>query len=564
MGNTLVQWRAAIGSFCGGGSLRRAAARCGSDDVDYSAADVRDPPGEPVPAFSTSRLPWKVSALGLLLICLSLLCHGKLLLISGVESNPGPVIIDDSAIADTERDILAGLCAQAPDTEVRDVLRLYPLDAQLGEHKKPFKRSGITKPKLVKTMDYLKCPGMEDYKVDTVIDNLVIAIQALLPDKCSFCDKTYVVEFGEKVLLSCVFCGQGAHSDCVAEKCGLTAEDVPDLTPEKVHQMIFPCDIPGLTYTCNACIHKIPSKDAGKLKAAVAAAVPAAANGGALPPIAEAPEAEGVPDEPAAASANEDAQVVADPVLLTRMPRKSGDRRPSQDTPQICQHYKKGSCRFGRKGTDCPHDHPRPCRRLLNHGTNPTRGCLKGDACDGFHPDMCNASLTTGECLDKSCKKPHVRGARRHPKPAKTNKTTTPKPARDRATCQASRDKLECLNVKCKALHLPGTRRSNTKRDLNQAAPSAPDSDSVTVSPPSAPPPSAPQVDFLGLLTAMKSEIMGALDVKLQSMQQPPPQQYQRPLPQQYQLQWGMPPYRHAVPMPQTVLGPQAAVQATV
>ena len=61
--------------------------------------------------------------LSLLLVCVEALCHGRLLLMAGVESNPGPITMDDTR--ENREKILAELCINAPTKDVRDTIRLY-------------------------------------------------------------------------------------------------------------------------------------------------------------------------------------------------------------------------------------------------------------------------------------------------------------------------------------------------------------------------------------------------------------------------------------------------------
>ena len=67
----------------------------------------------------------------------------------------------------------------------------------------------------------------------------------------------------------------------------------------------------------------------------------------------------------------------------------------------------RGKCRHGIKGTGCKFLHPKPCPKLMKHGTRANGGCAKGKNCTDFHPKM---SLTKGECFDPSCELKHVKG----------------------------------------------------------------------------------------------------------------------------------------------------------
>ena len=645
MGVSTEQWRAAIGRFVGRSAalLTRHPAESWINvpdaDPAWSHEDHHHPP--------SLTLSGKACALGLLLMTISAICHGDLLLMSGVESNPGPPkrqpldpavkearenilaglcakatdtgvrdilqlykvdmttgelkstftnkarkdplvkvmaylgvpgmdsykkdaivenliakvqglfqdegqvchttrapeerVVLDPAVKEARENVLAGLCAKATDTEVRDILRLYKVEMTTGELKSTFKNKARKDP-LVKVLAYLGVPGMESYKKDAVVDNLITKVQGLFPDECQVCKTSYVLEHGEKPLLECVFCGQGAHSLCIAQLCGFVEADLQTLTAETIQDAINPCKIPGQPWVCGACYPKhIPSKDAGKRKdeKKKEAAAAVLAMSGAMPPIPEADE-EVVAEEvgiPPPNAAGVDA--VNAEIRPPRVHRKSGDThiKPGGADKPICRHYKKGNCRFGRVGKDCPNSHPRPCRRLLSHGTHPTRGCTKGDTCEQFHPVMCESSLK-GKCSQADCKKPHVRGTRNS---SITTQGEQKQQNVGRRQCQDSVSKKECMNAKCKKEHLPGTKRTNTKRDLAETPTPGDKGDGSSAVAASAAQNNS-QVDFLGLLQAMKSEIMGAIDEKLKSHPTPvyqttkmPPQflnNYQSAVPQ--------------------------------
>ena len=58
-------------------------------------------------------------------------------------------------------------------------------------------------------------------------------------------------------------------------------------------------------------------------------------------------------------------------------------------------------------------DHPKPCRKLLQHGTRHPRGCNLGQRCENFHPKMCSSSVSKGECFSQDCPLYHVKGTKR-------------------------------------------------------------------------------------------------------------------------------------------------------
>ena len=75
---------------------------------------------------------------------------------------------------------------------------------------------------------------------------------------------------------------------------------------------------------------------------------------------------------------------------------------------RVCRYYKKGSCKFGRRGTGCNYDHPQICVRFQRNGDN-INGCRKGNKCDRFHPHTCKYTSDGKHCGDDRCKRLHIR-----------------------------------------------------------------------------------------------------------------------------------------------------------
>ena len=71
-------------------------------------------------------------------------------------------------------------------------------------------------------------------------------------------------------------------------------------------------------------------------------------------------------------------------------------------------------CRYGLVGRGCKYIHPKPCSRLMEHGTKGKNGCKKGEKCHKFHPGICKHSLARHECFNNSCRYFHIKGTRRN------------------------------------------------------------------------------------------------------------------------------------------------------
>ena len=98
---------------------------------------------------------------------------------------------------DSER-ILASLCANAPDFEIRDCLRKYSCDYTLKRLKSVF--NSINKPILEKTASYLRI-NTSNLKKPDIIHLLICKIQNLLPDTCQICNESYVCEINDSPFL---------------------------------------------------------------------------------------------------------------------------------------------------------------------------------------------------------------------------------------------------------------------------------------------------------------------------------------------------------------------------
>ena len=117
---------------------------------------------------------------------ISFLCHAELLLISGVESYPGPTTqpadpttkaaaaaADLNKMGEAHQKVLDKLIASALDTDVASTLRLYDVTWSTSRIKSAFNRP--SKDILVKTMDYLNGPDQNVFVKKQIADNIVQA-----------------------------------------------------------------------------------------------------------------------------------------------------------------------------------------------------------------------------------------------------------------------------------------------------------------------------------------------------------------------------------------------------
>ena len=361
-------------------------------------------------------------------------CQKALLVRAGVETNPGPVAGIDTIdeYIKKQEDIIAELCSDAPNVEVRDCLRLYKPKNNGKQHKTQFAK--CKKEVIVETLEFLSETGQDQFNRTTCINNLICRIQNLLPDICNLCKSEYCVKRDEISLLSCEICGQGSQNPCIWDDCNVDSDGREAFDAKQAMEKLNPTGFPGLHYLCGACETTIiPNKEAGLLKRKSTAAADTANSQQQQPQqseiIAEEETTVEIEDTAIIEQLPQDDRESPSPVLPASE-EVNQDRIPSQiqsqpeSQPQlqsttakiICSFYRQGTCRFGNQGRGCPNEHPRPCKKLIQHGHKGPNGCILGKAkCDKFHPKMCHTSLTRGVCYETNCQLRHVMGTKREP-----------------------------------------------------------------------------------------------------------------------------------------------------
>ena len=294
---------------------------------------------------------------------------------------------------------------------------------------------------IIKTLDFLALTGQDQFIKPACINSLICRIQNLLPDKCNLCESEYCVKRDEISLLNCEICGQGSHNACILNLCGVKTEDQEAFDSKKAVEKLNPTGFSGLHYLCGACeANTIPDKEAGLLKRNSSVVTETERENGDTQQALSERLQERISEE--------ETGTEIESVTLTEQPLQSQDspapqnqvsqannevnqnqiqsQVQSQPQPQpqpqsqtgitVCPHYRKGTCRHGATGRGCPHEHPRPCKKLLQHGNKAPNGCTLGRAnCENFHPKMCHTSLTKGFCYDTNCQMRHVTGTKREP-----------------------------------------------------------------------------------------------------------------------------------------------------
>ena len=297
------------------------------------------------------------------------------------------------------REIIAELCVSAPDTTIRDCLRLY--NPVLPSKKiKPLLQK-IKKDDILKTLIYLGPNQTISEKIlkDNAIDMLIDRIKSLFPYICQICNEQYRIKREDEPFLCCEGCGQEVHRECYIEKLSEM-----NLIDNKGLPNLFFKSIPGFHYLCHICETNVIDSRISKMTLKV--------------PTITTDQSEIVRDR----------EQKSDRIDLN----DEHDEQEKKNT-LICKFYMKGNCQFGIKGRNCKYNHPKACKRLLQHGNKKPRGCNLGKKCQYFHPRMCANSIKFNKCLDQSCKYIHVKGTLRHEREER-NKN----PKNERLVCETA------------------------------------------------------------------------------------------------------------------------------
>ena len=282
------------------------------------------------------------------------------------------------------------------------------------QHKAEFNK--CNKPVLVSTLEYLKVPGQDAFTKPACINTVICRIQNLLPDICNICHKEYCVKLSETSLLTCEICCQGSHNECILHKMNVSEEDIDAFGQQEATARLNPTGLPGVHYLCGACESStIPDKEAGMLKRK------STVQNETRDDSQQTQRTEDEEPEEESTTSTEDhsrlqQQETQQPPDTASQSGQAEGTCNSPDSRKVCPFYRKGTCRHGLSGKGCPNEHPKPCKKLIQHGNKAPNGCTLGRAnCDKFHPKMCHSSITKGICFNKDCRLKHVNGTQRTP-----------------------------------------------------------------------------------------------------------------------------------------------------
>ena len=381
---------------------------------------------------------------------------------------------EDESEVNIWRNIIAELCSKAPDNSIRDCLRLYDPSKPTKNIRTIFK-SKCNIDILAKTLSFLGKEDYENQKKDVIVDALILRIKNFFPDICQLCGDTYCIKLEDTPFMACEACGQEVHKPCFIEKLNylnmLNKDGMPDLVFRLIPGMHYLCGTcekdtiidqhnivntdESLLFTQSTRNHngndninktsmeinhyvepnvieqeRNHNTEFMKRKKQLEKLMEIPME---IPSTSESPQGQQVHDWSQGDNSiinsiiNRENMYEENMYNTTKYSNGIRDRSEEDDPDdpkhshinrkylkdQICRFYKKGSCKFGRKGTECPYSHPKPCRKLMQHGNKAPRGCKEGSNCSDYHPRMCSNSITTGECYKSNCPYVHVKGTKR-------------------------------------------------------------------------------------------------------------------------------------------------------
>ena len=316
---------------------------------------------------------------------------------SGIERNPGPTSItkeDDDVIR-------AKLIDKYANQDTKDILAAYDSTHDWEQHVKQMTKLSVAK--LRSASIELKIADADKIKKDDLAKKIVKRIQFLLPEICMYCEEQYTISPDETPLVCCYVCNHGAHMECIQD----------ELRKINSSEDIF--KMKGVVWICAECDAAQDDQAPPQKKHSVKFKQPIAGESEEAP-VMVAAEDIGETDNSNGTNQNQPVQSRVEP------PR-------NEENIAVCIHYKQGRCMYGISGNGCKYRHPKPCKKLLNHGIRGTNGCENGNQCEFLHPRMCRNSLFKKACFNSQCKDRHVRGTW---KKVPGDGNTHPRPQNDR------------------------------------------------------------------------------------------------------------------------------------
>ena len=337
-----------------------------------------------------------------------------LLLCNDVETNPGPHT-DAGGFERSLCEGLAKLCRAAPTEMVRSVLSVWSPSKPGNEIRSTWSQGKrFLAPALKGTLAWLTNTKESEVKgtKHEVADQLLLALEALLPDICQICKEEYTVERGVVPSLCCTGCKQGFHQACYDRL------EIGDSLAELPGKFSWLCAVCAPNFTMTTIVGGRRGTDRPRLlhrkglAAAMTTPTPDPESGdsvGSAQPEQREPE-EQAPSNAATADISPTQPMPPPPPPLpqseaaTAGPVGGADGINTPNLERVCPSFMSGDCQYGisgKTGGQCPDRHPKRCPLFMRWGDRDERGC-SGTTCGMVHPTLCPYSLDL-RCLDRFC-----------------------------------------------------------------------------------------------------------------------------------------------------------------
>ena len=106
-------------------------------------------------------------------------CLQALLMISGIEKNPGPV----------SQEILDELTKKSTNETTKNIIKAYNPGQHLKSQKTAMRK--FKKEELTAALAFLRAPDLSGCNKPELAHNLIVRIQNLLPDTCGLCKEEF-------------------------------------------------------------------------------------------------------------------------------------------------------------------------------------------------------------------------------------------------------------------------------------------------------------------------------------------------------------------------------------
>ena len=328
------------------------------------------------------------------------------LLLSGdIETNPGPgptVVEVGQGYEQKLVEGLAKLCREAPSETVRNVLGVWNPNKPGNEIRNTWQQGKrFLSPTLKGTLAWLTNTRECDVKgtKHDVADQLLIALEALLPDTCQVCKEIYCVEREDHLSLRCKGCSQGFHQACYDRlEVGPSLAELPG-------EFSWLCTVCAPLYQLKTVVGGSRGQERPRLNRRdptipQPTSTHQPAVGGTVGDSEGGADHQAADTEESVVGAHTPPPPPPPPGGLT----DQGTIPVPEVSGQDCALFLSGECPHGisgKTGGTCPDKHPKWCMPYMRWGHKSERGC-SGTTCGKCHPTLCPKSHDL-RCLDRQC-----------------------------------------------------------------------------------------------------------------------------------------------------------------